>query len=56
MLITAIMEEPAELELPIEVAYLSNLISNGAKAADEEQVCLSSRAVVRFDKQGVKTH
>ena len=30
MLINAIMEEPAELELPIEVAYLSNLVSDDA--------------------------
>ena len=55
MLVTAIMEEPAELELPIEVAFLSGLVSSEQQSADGEEVLLSSRAVVKFDRQGVKS-
>ena len=42
---------PAELELPIEVAYLSNFMNE----ISLDEVCMSARAVVKFDRQGVKS-
>ena len=51
-LIEAINEIPAELEMPVDVAYMSGLIDRDALTDD---LRYNSRAVMKLDKNGVKS-
>ena len=69
LVVNAIMSEPAELELPMEIAYMSNLVSDadalrwpGSSGREVPRGSGTSGmfhqdkvAVVYFDRQGVKS-